>query len=187
MATSSDASARRIALVTAGDLLARGRAFVAAFGRRAFRRPLSDAEVTRYAALFALGPTVHTGVDPFAAGVRLVVTAMLQEQGFNVKLTVMEVAAWLDRIYLKKDSIPEDHMCDTGWSTGSPEPDMVLTPIFSKALFSAFHDPEIDDALMAERQVQPPPAAAPRSSRCSSRAAPTTRRRPPPWRWWKRS
>ena len=79
-----------------------------------------------------------------------VVTAMLQEQGFNVKLTVMEVAAWLDRIYLKKDSIPEDHMCDTGWSTGSPEPDMVLTPIFSKALFSAFHDPEIDDALTAE-------------------------------------
>lgn len=93
---------------------------------------------------------VSQGLYPKNKEYAEVVTAMLQEQGFNVKLTVMEVAAWLDRIYLKKDTIPEDHMCDTGWSTGSPEPDMVLTPIFSKALFSAYHDKEIEEALAAE-------------------------------------
>jgi peptide/nickel transport system substrate-binding protein len=93
---------------------------------------------------------VSQGLYPKNKEYAEVVTAMLQDQGFNVKLTVMEVAAWLDRIYLKKDTIPEDHMCDTGWSTGSPEPDMVLAPIFGKSLFSGLHDKQIDDALAAE-------------------------------------
>ena len=85
-----------------------------------------------------------------------VITAMLQEQGFNVKLTVMEVAAWLDRIYLQEGQHPRGHMCDAGWSTGSPEPDMVLRPIFysKAALRRPITDPEIDDALMASRATR---------------------------------
>lgn len=95
---------------------------------------------------------VSQGLYPKTKEYGEVITAMLQEQGFNVKLTVMEVAAWLDRIYLKPNTIPEDHMTDVGWSTGSPEPDMVLTPLFqsSKALFNGFHDPDIDAALASE-------------------------------------
>ena len=45
----------------------------------------------------------RTGFYPKTKEYGEVITAMLQEQGFNVKLTVMEVAAWLERIYLKKD------------------------------------------------------------------------------------
>jgi peptide/nickel transport system substrate-binding protein len=95
---------------------------------------------------------VSQGLYPKTKEYGEAITAMLQEQGFNVKLTVMEVAAWLERIYLKKDTVPQDNMTDVGWSTGSPEPDMVLTPIFqsSKALFNGYHDKEIDDALALE-------------------------------------
>jgi len=52
--------------------------FIKQFGRRAFRRPLDDAEVARYQGLFDMG---RTGVD-FANGVRLVVQAMLQSPKF---------------------------------------------------------------------------------------------------------
>src|SRR5256885_2003348 len=47
--------------------------FITSFGKRAFRRPLSDAEVTRYLALF--DPAVTGG--SFGTGVQLVIPAML--------------------------------------------------------------------------------------------------------------
>jgi hypothetical protein len=59
-----------------------GPAFVASFGARAFRRPLSAAEIDRYAALFAGGPTHFAEVDATTAGVRLVIEAMLQSPYF---------------------------------------------------------------------------------------------------------
>lgn len=93
---------------------------------------------------------VSQGFYPKSKEYAEVITAMLQEQGFNVKLTVMEVAAWLERVFLKKDSIPEDNMVDTGWSTSTPEPDMVLNPYFSKSIFTGLHDAAIDEALLAE-------------------------------------
>jgi hypothetical protein len=52
--------------------------FVAAFGQRAFRRPLTDAEKTRYAALFA--PALTGG--GFKTGVSLVVRALLVSPSF---------------------------------------------------------------------------------------------------------
>ena len=54
------------------------RKFIQQFGRRAFRRPLEEAEVSRYQKLFDVG---RTGED-FANGVRLVVQAMLQSPKF---------------------------------------------------------------------------------------------------------
>jgi hypothetical protein len=53
-------------------------AFVRGFGRRAFRRPLRDAEVARYSALYAQG----SADGGFAAGVELVLTALLQSPNF---------------------------------------------------------------------------------------------------------
>lgn len=60
------------------DPAACSRQFITRFGRRAFRRPLEDAEIQRYQGLFDLG---RTGLD-FANGVRLVVQAMLQSPKF---------------------------------------------------------------------------------------------------------
>ena len=59
------------------------------------------------------------------------ITALMQEQGFNVKLTVMETAAWDDRLYQHADKPADAQMIDCGWSTGSPEPDIVLRSMFS--------------------------------------------------------
>src|SRR5947208_6560744 len=49
--------------------------FVRAFGRRAFRRPLTADEETRYQAVFAMGETIYGA--GFANGAALVVRAML--------------------------------------------------------------------------------------------------------------
>lgn len=91
-----------------------------------------------------------------------VIAAMLQEQGFPVTLTVMETAAWLERIYQREGQEPYGHMVDVGWSTGSPEPDLVLRSMFhSKAgprggLINGIADPAIDAALDAQ-QAEPDP------------------------------
>jgi hypothetical protein len=85
-ATAAEAVAERAAAAMAkvvpcdptGDAAACSTQFIKQFGRRAFRRPLDDAEVARYQGLFDMG---RTGVD-FANGVRLVVQAMLQSPKF---------------------------------------------------------------------------------------------------------
>lgn len=86
------------------------------------------------------------------------VTAMLNEQGFNVKLTVLEPAAWEQAIYRQKDGQGPGHMCDVGWLTGSPEPDLVLRPNFhsAAALINGVNDPEIDAVLDKERNTADP-------------------------------
>jgi hypothetical protein len=56
--------------------------FIASFGRRAFRRPLSADETERLRALFAQGPTLVASGDAFRDGVRLVVEAVLQSPKF---------------------------------------------------------------------------------------------------------
>lgn len=104
-----------------------------------------------------------TGFYPKTKEYGELIAAMLQEQGFPVKLTVMETAAWLERIYQREGQEPYAHMVDVGWSTGSPEPDLVLRAMFhSKAgprggLINGIQDPEIDAALDAE-QAEPDPA-----------------------------
>src|SRR6185369_10691383 len=64
------------------DTAGKGKAFITSFGQRAFRRPLTDAEVTTHLGLFNKGPTLYPGVDAFKAGVSLVVQAMLQSPYF---------------------------------------------------------------------------------------------------------
>jgi peptide/nickel transport system substrate-binding protein len=83
-----------------------------------------------------------------------IITALLQEQGFPVTLNVMEVAAWNERLYDRPGGGP-GHMIDCGWSTGSPEPDLVLRTHFhsSSKRICGIEDPEIDAALDAERSA----------------------------------
>ena len=83
-----------------------------------------------------------------------VITGMLQEQGFPVTLTVLEPAAWNERLYDRPGGGP-GHMIDCGWSTGSPEPDLVLrTHFYSKSKrICGIVDPEIDASLDKERNA----------------------------------
>ena len=83
-----------------------------------------------------------------------IITSMLQEQGFPVKLNVMEVAAWNERLYDRPGGGP-GHMVDSGWSTGSPEPDLVLRTHFhsSSKRIVGIENAEIDAALDKERNA----------------------------------
>jgi peptide/nickel transport system substrate-binding protein len=83
-----------------------------------------------------------------------IITAMLQEQGFPVTLNVMEVAAWNERLYDRPGGGP-GHMIDCGWSTGSPEPDLVLRTHFhsSSKRITGIVDADIDAALDRERSA----------------------------------
>ncbi|MFT4101797.1 MAG: ABC transporter substrate-binding protein [Burkholderiaceae bacterium] len=76
------------------------------------------------------------------------ITEMLQAQGFPVKLTVMEVAAWNDRYYNPNAG----HMIDGGWAVATPEPDpqIVLQYQSKIALITGVKDPEIDAAIAKE-------------------------------------
>lgn len=55
---------------------------IAELGKRAFRRPLTDAEKTRFAALFARGAELVGSGNAFRDGVRMVVEALLQSPQF---------------------------------------------------------------------------------------------------------
>src|SRR5450432_1244399 len=93
-------------------------AFIQAFGRRAFRRPLTTDEVQSYLTLFNQGPMLTTGYSAFAAGVRVTLEAFLQSPYFlyrtgfggtavqgRARLTDYEIAANLS--YALTNSIPD--------------------------------------------------------------------------------
>lgn len=57
--------------------------FIKTFGRRAFRRPLTTTEVTKYQALYTTGSTMEGGTgSAFSKGASLVIQAMLQSANF---------------------------------------------------------------------------------------------------------
>ncbi|MCR5859391.1 ABC transporter substrate-binding protein [Mesorhizobium sp. J428] len=95
-----------------------------------------------------------TGFYPKTKEYGEVLTAMLQEQGFPVTLSVLEVAAWNERLYDRPGGGP-GHMVDCGWSTGSPEPDLVLRTHFhsSSKRITGVVDAEIDASLDKERSA----------------------------------
>jgi hypothetical protein len=64
------------------DMAGRARAFVTNLGLRAFRRPLTDAEVGRYVNVFNMGPALLGSGDAFADGAELVISALLQSPNF---------------------------------------------------------------------------------------------------------
>lgn len=86
-----------------------------------------------------------------------VITAMLQEQGFDVEFSAMEIAAWADRLYDRPGGGP-GHMIDCGWATGSPEPDLVLRTHFhsSSKRICGIEDAELDAVLDKERNATDP-------------------------------
>jgi hypothetical protein len=79
--------------------LADARTFVTELGSRAYRRPLTDAEITSHVALFQQAPTVFEGGDAFARGAELVMRALLQSPHFLYRVesstTVTDHKVWL--------------------------------------------------------------------------------------------
>lgn len=86
-----------------------------------------------------------------------VITAMLQEQGFDIEFSAMEIAAWADNLYDRPGGGP-GHMIDCGWATGSPEPDLVLRTHFhsTSKRICGIEDAELDAVLDKERGTLDP-------------------------------
>ena len=133
---------------SAADEAACGESFVRAFGARALRRPLTDAEIARYHGFFE---TQRAAID-FDAAVELTIAAMLQApqflyrlevpddigatEGGNVALTAHEVASRLS--YFVWESMPDD-------------------PLFAAADAGELSDPEAI-AAQARRMLDDPRA-----------------------------
>ena len=118
--------------------------FVTQFGQKAYRRPLTSAEITSYVSLYTLG---RTGVDA-ANGFRLVVEAMLQSPFFlyhhdvgstgtpqtgTVKVTPFELASRL--AYFVWNSMPDDTLFGLA-ANGTIADEAVLTAQVQRLLMS---------------------------------------------------
>jgi hypothetical protein len=101
------------------DLVGKAKSFITTFGLRAYRRPLTDAEVTQATTLFNQGPALFPGTDPFIAGVNLVLQFFLQSPHFlyrtelgttvangKIPLDDYEIAAKLS--YAIANTMPDD-------------------------------------------------------------------------------
>jgi hypothetical protein len=119
--TSSSTSLARIVASTGGDEAVRARAFVIGFGQRAFRRPLSEGEITSYLELYADGRAAYDDATGFVGGLRLVIEAMLQSPYFlyrietssaieagRVVLSDWEISQRLS--YFLTNSMPDDEL-----------------------------------------------------------------------------
>lgn len=102
--------------------------FVRSVGRRAFRRPLTDAEEARYQAIFARGEELYG--PGFVNGAALVLRAMLQSPSFVYRselgdagepLTGYEIASKLSFWLL--DTTPSDALLDLAASGALDTPD----------------------------------------------------------------
>jgi len=120
--------------------------FIRGFGRRAFRAPLTDAQVTAYDALFAAETS-------FSDGVEAVVTAMLQSPyflyrrelgagtGAVVSLTPDEVASSLS--YLLTGSMPDEALLAAASAGQLSTPQQI-----DQQMTRLLQDPRAPDALM---------------------------------------
>jgi hypothetical protein len=131
---------------------ARARAFVEGFGLRAYRRPLTADEVSRYVTFFARGAELYPDDDPFAAGVRLVLEAMLQSPHFLYR-PELGTAAAPDRTFALGDYELASRLSYALW--GSMPDDALL----AAAAAGALRDPE-GVGIQADRLLDDPRADA---------------------------
>jgi len=106
--------------------------FIKSFGERAFRRPLSDAEASRFRSLFAQGSALGDNGDAFHEGVQLVVEAMLQAPQF------------LYRAELSQGQLKDGRMSVDDWEVASRlsyflYDSMPDAPLFERARAGQLH------------------------------------------------
>jgi hypothetical protein len=82
VAGSPQALAKLIPAGAPTEPAARAQAFIESFGLRAYRRPLTAAEVSQYQTLFQQGAQLLPELEPFAAGVALCIRLFLQSPFF---------------------------------------------------------------------------------------------------------
>jgi Protein of unknown function (DUF1592)/Protein of unknown function (DUF1588)/Protein of unknown function (DUF1595)/Protein of unknown function (DUF1587)/Protein of unknown function (DUF1585) len=83
-----------------GDGSACAKQFIQTFGRRAFRRPLTDTETAAYLAAFTAAATEYASTNTFNNGVQFVVEAMLQSPNFLYRAELSQVKDSLGAIVL---------------------------------------------------------------------------------------
>ncbi|WP_437604787.1 DUF1592 domain-containing protein [Sorangium sp. So ce834] len=102
--------------------------FLKTVGRRAYRRPLTDAELTKYTALFETGAAMSGTKSTFAKGAQLVIRTMLQSPHFLYRtelgedrkpLNGYEIAAKLS-LWLR-NAAPDDALLDRAPTFTTPE------------------------------------------------------------------
>lgn len=122
--TAPDRLATLLPCTPEGDGSACAGQFIAQFGRRAFRRPLTASETASYNGFYAQGAGLYETGTSFEQGVRFVIEAMLQsphflyrielsdsvESGIKIPLTGGEVATRLS--YMLWNSGPDDALLD---------------------------------------------------------------------------
>ena len=116
------------------DTAGRAKAFITSFGQRAFRRSLTDAEVTTHVGLFNQGPTAYPGGDPFKSGASLVIQAMLQSPFFLYRTELGTASAGATKVAL------------SDWEVGAKLALSITNTIPDDALLAAaaagkLHDP----------------------------------------------
>jgi hypothetical protein len=102
--------------------------FIRTVGRRAYRRPLTAAEISAYSALFKSGSAMSGSKSEFAKGAALVIRALLQSPNFLYRtefttsdepLNGYEIAAKLS-LWLR-GTTPSDDLLDTAPSLVDPD------------------------------------------------------------------
>lgn len=116
---------------------------------------LAEAGFPRGKGLPELDYITSIGFYPKTREYGQLIAAMMNEQGFNVKLTVYEPASWEEHLYRGANGQGPGHMIDCGWITGSPEPDLVLRPLWysKEALITGNSYAPLDAALEKERNA----------------------------------
>lgn len=94
------ALARLVPANAPADAAGRARSFITALGQRAFRRPLTEDEVSKHLTLFNQGPTLYPGIDAFNAGASLVIQALLQSPHFLYRTELGTAAAGATKVPL---------------------------------------------------------------------------------------
>jgi hypothetical protein len=127
------ALARLVPANAPADAAGKAKALITAFGQRAFRRPLTDAEVTTHVGLFNQAPTLYPGVDTFKAGASLVIQAILQSPYFLYRTELGTAAAGATKVPLNDWEVG----AKLAFSIANTMPDDML---FAAAAAGQLHD-----------------------------------------------
>jgi len=113
---------------------------------------LSEAGYPKGQGMPELEYITSTGFYPKTKEYGEIIQALMQEQGFPVKLTVHEPAAWNERIY----NLAEGHMVDCGWAATAPEPGVHLNLLWNNppALQNGLNDKDVN-ASIAKQLKEP--------------------------------
>lgn len=118
------------------------REFIASFGRRAFRRPVTEAEVTAYVAIYNAGQGLYAGGTTFEQGISLVVEAMLQSPNF------------LYRVELSVPAVGSELVALDGWEIAARLSYMLWNSTPDDALLAAAEAGELADAAGIEMHAR---------------------------------